>query len=320
MKPPLQATYCGSMRPLLLLCTLFVICVIVINVWALKTSTQSAAARAALRQLQTVAATARAIDSASIGTLSVSPIRAINKGLPELALWLGGSGAPVPDCPADCHPQVHCDMLGEAVAAGGQRNLQANAGECCAACRAHAVRPGQRPCNVWVYCGDRAACGQNYQHCWLKHQPNPMAEPMVGGLGVSWGKLVPWTSGVLDQQHLSRGVGAVSNVGLALITEKGGIRLRLNLAASPNASRWLAEIVMPATQSRTDRARAFLESTPSPLRCRRTPLHDATAAASTEQSLCRLGGGATGSSDRPTRCYKARSGHPTRPVPQPLRT
>ena len=30
-----------------------------------------------------------------------------------------------------------------------------------------------------------------------RHQPSPFDAPMIAGLGVSWGKLVPWVSGVV---------------------------------------------------------------------------------------------------------------------------
>ena len=119
------------------------------------------------------------------------PLAAVESDSPQpLAVWLCGSGSPLSGCPDDCHPQVHADMWGQAIGAGGARNLQDSPAACCAACRAHAAAAASgrgKPCNVWVHCGDAVGCGSNYRHCWLKHQPDPMAAPMVGGLGVSWG-------------------------------------------------------------------------------------------------------------------------------------
>ena len=134
------------------------------------------------------------------------PTAAPTEEAESLAIWLGGTGSSmVEGCPSDCHPQPHADMQGDAVGRSGSANLQPSAAACCAACRDHAAvaQPGTRACNVWVYCGDASACGASYRHCWLKRQPDPFSLPMVGGLGVSWGKLVPWTSGVAGQLERS---------------------------------------------------------------------------------------------------------------------
>lgn len=169
--------------------------------------------------------------------------------LESLATWLGGRGASVPGCPSDCHPQPHADLGGDAVGLSGARNLQPDPGSCCAACKSHAAKAavaGGRPCNVWVHCGDAERCGTNHRHCWLKRQRDPLHAPAVGGLGWSWNRLVPWTSGVLsdggaDGANLSgrrHAVDAAPSVAFA-VPGLGRVRVRLARAASPNATRWL---------------------------------------------------------------------------------
>ena len=248
-------------------CGLLALCFIAANcTWSL----QFRATERQLRVLHTSSSQLRSlhasvvtpiIEDRSVHTSDVAPP---SKGEPQsLALWLGGSGSSLSGCPDDCHPQVHADMWGQAVGAGGSRNLQDSPAACCAACRAHAaaaVGGRGKPCNVWVHCGDAVACGDNFKHCWLKHQPNPMEAPMVGGLGVSWGKLVPWTSGVTMEARAAREPAAAAEAAsksqqrgltsrveakeasLAIVTSRGRIRLRLNRAASPNASSWLASV------------------------------------------------------------------------------
>ena len=45
---------------------------------------------------------------------------------------------------------------------------------------------------VWVWCGDKKACGPNYQHCWLKYMPWLHSSKPKTGLEV------PWTSGLTE--------------------------------------------------------------------------------------------------------------------------
>jgi hydroxyproline O-arabinosyltransferase len=44
---------------------------------------------------------------------------------------------------------------------------------------------------VWVYCGDKDACGTQHQECWLKHLAHP-----DGAAPKARGPQVPWTSGM----------------------------------------------------------------------------------------------------------------------------
>jgi cyclophilin family peptidyl-prolyl cis-trans isomerase len=52
-------------------------------------------------------------------------------------------------------------------------------------------------CNVWVWCGQAGACGQQYQECWLKHASKPPAPTELPLGGSSSRADVPWTSGVV---------------------------------------------------------------------------------------------------------------------------
>ena len=191
---------------------------------------------------------------------SPAPPLPIKNDLDTLAVWLGGSGAIVADCPDDCRPQPHCDLYGSIVGPSGVRNIQPSVAACCASCRAHAAAATNgRPCNVWVHCGNATACGANANHCYLKHQDNPLHAPQVGGLGVSWNKLVPWTSGVVAAASATdapKRRNSPSLRSLMLQTRVGHVRFRLARDASPNATRWLEERAAGATGAATATAAA----------------------------------------------------------------
>ena len=198
-------------------------------------------------------------------------------------MWLGGSGTPLKGCPDDCFAQAHADLWGQVVGTSGAKNIQPTAADCCASCKAHAsaARAANtlKRCNTWVHCGNESACGAQFGHCWLKRQPDPMHTPAVSALGWSWGKLVPWTAGILLATNESAAVGNSSSGGggssvagssrggrngqqslptssqpppypqLALETSLGLVRIRLALARSPNATRWLLQRASAATTS-----------------------------------------------------------------------
>ena len=204
-------------------------------------------------------------------------------GLESLAVWLGGSGTPLKGCPDDCFAQAHADLWGQVVGTSGAKSIQPTAADCCASCKAHAsaARAANtlKRCNTWVHCGNESACGAQFGHCWLKRQPDPMHTPAVSALGWSWGKLVPWTAGILLATNESAAVGNSSSGGggssvagssrggrngqqslptssqpppypqLALETSLGLVRIRLALARSPNATRWLLQRASAATTS-----------------------------------------------------------------------
>lgn len=97
------------------------------------------------------------------------------------------------DCPGVTTPPIcgeepHSDPQGNAVVDGRGHHVK-DAGECCAACQAHAAKhPKNRPCNSWVFCymphcwsadnGNTHLFGE----CWLKWQTDPV-HPLYGQRG-----------------------------------------------------------------------------------------------------------------------------------------
>lgn len=81
-------------------------------------------------------------------------------------------GRPIP---TECHAQLHTDYDGAAVRWGLTHHKE-SAADCCQACLDHAKRakPGEKKCNIWVYCPSEDGCHSPdiYQHkhqeCWLK--------------------------------------------------------------------------------------------------------------------------------------------------------
>ncbi|KAK6938706.1 hypothetical protein RJ641_032214 [Dillenia turbinata] len=82
--------------------------------------------------------------------------------------------------PPECHAEVHTDYAGAAVRWGLTHHTE-SAADCCQACLDHArnARPGQKKCNIWVYCPSEAGCYSPdiYEHknqeCWLKYAEKP---------------------------------------------------------------------------------------------------------------------------------------------------
>lgn len=82
--------------------------------------------------------------------------------------------------PPQCHAELHTDYDGSAVRWGLTHHKE-SAADCCQACLDHAARakPGEKKCNIWVYCPSEDGCHSPdiYQHkhqeCWLKYAENP---------------------------------------------------------------------------------------------------------------------------------------------------
>jgi cyclophilin family peptidyl-prolyl cis-trans isomerase len=111
------------------------------------------------------------------------------------------------------------DVVVPGVASGGSAggSSAGSAAACCDACAS------TRGCNVWVWCADASACGQQ---CWLKRVGDPagVAEHASGGG-------IPWTSGTLpkdaDVSLASLPLPDASIAAIALTTTHGAITLRL---------------------------------------------------------------------------------------------
>ncbi|KAJ6872229.1 hypothetical protein NC651_031361 [Populus alba x Populus x berolinensis] len=111
----------------------------------------------------------------------------------------------------ECHAELHTDYGGVAVRWGLTHHKE-SAADCCQACldQAKYAKPGEKKCNIWVYCPSETGCFSPdiYQHknqeCWLKHAEKPKLNfkdkysdsfrdshpnaPMI----------VPWVSGVVS--------------------------------------------------------------------------------------------------------------------------
>ncbi|XP_057794526.1 uncharacterized protein LOC131010861 isoform X2 [Salvia miltiorrhiza] len=78
--------------------------------------------------------------------------------------------------PPECHGELHTDYGGAAVRWGLTHHKE-SAYECCMACldQAKRAKPGQKKCNIWVYCPSETGCyspdiyKHKYQECWLKY-------------------------------------------------------------------------------------------------------------------------------------------------------
>lgn len=78
--------------------------------------------------------------------------------------------------PLECHAELHTDYGGAALRWGLTHHKE-SAYDCCMACLDHSKRakPGQRKCNIWVYCPSENGCyspdiyKHKYQECWLKY-------------------------------------------------------------------------------------------------------------------------------------------------------
>mmetsp|Transcript_30754 Transcript_30754/g.98222 ORF Transcript_30754/g.98222 Transcript_30754/m.98222 type:complete len:266 (+) Transcript_30754:410-1207(+) len=109
------------------------------------------------------------------------------------------------------------------------------------------LRPPRR-CNVWVYCGDQAACGGQYKQCWLKKQQDARC-PEVRARGTS----IPWTSGTVvvpGRMYKQAGQGGILGMPLEPIITfvmnagaHGPIALRIRLRPDwePHVSKYIWE-------------------------------------------------------------------------------
>ncbi|KAE8683620.1 DNAJ heat shock N-terminal domain-containing protein isoform 1 [Hibiscus syriacus] len=113
--------------------------------------------------------------------------------------------------PRECHAELHTDYDGVAVRWGLTHHKE-SAADCCQAClyQAKNAKPGDKRCNIWVYCPSETGCysPDKYQHrhmeCWLKFSEKPRlnfkdryseayrdAHPKVP-------VMVPWVSGIIS--------------------------------------------------------------------------------------------------------------------------
>ncbi|GKV30421.1 hypothetical protein SLEP1_g39231 [Rubroshorea leprosula] len=118
------------------------------------------------------------------------------------------AGMPVPP---ECHTELHTDYDGAAVRWGLTHHKE-SAADCCQACsdQAKHARPGEKKCNIWVYCPLEGGCYSPdiYEHkhmeCWLKAAEKPRLN-FKDRYSESYRRshpnapvIVPWVSGVVS--------------------------------------------------------------------------------------------------------------------------
>lgn len=113
--------------------------------------------------------------------------------------------------PPECHAELHTDYDGAAVRWGLTHHKE-SAYDCCMACinQAKYARPGQKRCNIWVYCPSESGCHSpdRYEHknqeCWLKYSERPklnfkdMYPQEYRYSHPNAPVVVPWVSGVVS--------------------------------------------------------------------------------------------------------------------------
>ncbi|KAJ6685914.1 hypothetical protein OIU79_015844 [Salix purpurea] len=113
--------------------------------------------------------------------------------------------------PPECHAELHTDYDGAAVRWGLTHHKE-SAADCCQACldQAKYAKPGEKKCNIWVYCPSETGCYSPdiYQHknqeCWLKYAEKPKLN-FKDWYSESYRDshpnaplIVPWVSGVVS--------------------------------------------------------------------------------------------------------------------------
>ncbi|KAG6786528.1 hypothetical protein POTOM_008134 [Populus tomentosa] len=113
--------------------------------------------------------------------------------------------------PPECHAELHTDYDGAAVRWGLTYHKE-SAADCCQACldQAKYAKPGEKKCNIWVYCPSETGCYSPdiYQHknqeCWLKYAEKPKLN-FKDRYSESYRDshpnaplIVPWVSGVVS--------------------------------------------------------------------------------------------------------------------------
>ncbi|KAL1539225.1 hypothetical protein AAHA92_27872 [Salvia divinorum] len=112
--------------------------------------------------------------------------------------------------PPECHAELHSDYDGAAVR-WGLTHHKDSAYECCMSCldQARRAKPGDKKCNIWVYCPSETGCYSPdiYEHkngeCWLKYSETPRLNfkdkypESYRDAHVNAPVVVPWVSGVV---------------------------------------------------------------------------------------------------------------------------
>ncbi|KDP38372.1 hypothetical protein JCGZ_04297 [Jatropha curcas] len=113
--------------------------------------------------------------------------------------------------PPECRAELHTDYDGAAVRWGLTHHKE-SAADCCQACldQAKRAKPGEKKCNIWVYCPSETGCYSpdiyvhKNQECWLKYAEKPRLN-FKDRYSESYRNshpnaplIVPWVSGVVS--------------------------------------------------------------------------------------------------------------------------
>lgn len=113
---------------------------------------------------------------------------------PPLAAFKSGGSSGGVSLPNACHAMPNTDYVFGHPVRWGPQNKVKSARDCCNQCRDYRPASDDEPsCNVWVWCGNEAGCGQQFRDCWLKHLPRP------DGVVPNQGPNVPWTAGLVQE-------------------------------------------------------------------------------------------------------------------------
>ncbi|TYG63309.1 hypothetical protein ES288_D06G019400v1 [Gossypium darwinii] len=114
--------------------------------------------------------------------------------------------------PPQCHAELHTDYDGAAVKWGLTHHKE-SAADCCQACldQAKNAKPGEKKCNIWVYCPSENGCYSPdiYQHkhmeCWLKFSEKPRLNfknrysEQYRDRHPKAPVMIPWVSGIISE-------------------------------------------------------------------------------------------------------------------------
>ncbi|KAK8623376.1 hypothetical protein V6N13_118262 [Hibiscus sabdariffa] len=113
--------------------------------------------------------------------------------------------------PLECNTELHTDYDGDCVR-WGLSNPKESAADCCQDCldQAKSAKPGEKKCNIWVYCPSESGCysPDKYTHehmeCWLKYSESPSLNfkdrysEEYRNRHPKAPVIVPWVSGVIS--------------------------------------------------------------------------------------------------------------------------
>jgi hypothetical protein len=163
-------------------------------------------------------------------------------------------------CDPSCHALPRTELHGDVVR-WGEKNEKPDAAACCKACQEHRDTASRgKPCNVWVYCGNKATCGKRHRQCWLKHTKN-----LWGDRTLLVGASEAWTSGTMEAPPADHPSGAGrtlpapadadAQIRMAVSPERDvSVRIRLRATGAPRAAASVRALAQRSAADAHDRA------------------------------------------------------------------